>query len=59
MYETRHITGGALVKRPEAASPCFCSPVRRLDFGTAGTWHQETPLASAETRGTVQGKVQV
>ncbi|CAN0146763.1 unnamed protein product, partial [Scytosiphon promiscuus] len=56
-YETRHLTGGALVRRPKTASPCFRRPGGRLDFGGGGTWHAETPLECAEWRGTVGGNL--
>eukprot|EP00903_Cladosiphon_okamuranus_P016028 g14800.t1 len=56
-YETRHLTGGALVKRPKTASPCFRRPGGRLQFEGGGAWHEETPLVSAERRGTVRGNV--
>lgn len=58
-YETRHLTGGALVTRPQTASPCFRRPGGRLDFGGGGTWHAETPLECAEWRGTVRGNLKV
>lgn len=58
-YDTRHLTGGALVKRPKTASPCFRRPGGRLQFEGGGTWHEETPLVSAERRGTVRGSVKV
>lgn len=58
-YETRHLTGGALVKHPGTASSCFRRPGGRLEFGQGGTWHEETPLESAERRGTVRGSLKV
>lgn len=58
-YDTRHLTGGALVKRPKTPSPCFRRPGGRLDFGVGGTWHKETPLESAEGYGTVRGNLKV
>ncbi|CAM9722204.1 unnamed protein product, partial [Ectocarpus sp. 12 AP-2014] len=56
-YDTRHLTGGALIKRPKTPSPCFRRPGGRLDFGVGGTWHKETPLESAEGYGTVRGNL--
>jgi len=58
-YETRHLTGGALVKRPKTASPCFRRPGGRLQFEGGGTWHEDSPLESAERRGTVRGSIKV
>ncbi len=58
-YETRHLTGGALVKRPNTASPCFRRPSGRLQFEGGGTWHEDSPLESAERRGTVRGSIKV
>lgn len=58
-YETRHLTGGALVKYPRTASSCFRRPGGRLEFPQGGTWHEETPLESAERRGTVRGSLKV
>ncbi|CAM9146285.1 unnamed protein product, partial [Discosporangium mesarthrocarpum] len=57
-YETRHLTGGAIVKRPKSASPCFSGLSARWEPKVTGTEHSNMRLANAEERNTVNSGVQ-
>ncbi|CAM9314024.1 unnamed protein product, partial [Choristocarpus tenellus] len=58
MYETRHLTGGAIVKRPKSASPCFSGTEGRWEPKVTGIKHSNMRLKNAETRHTVHWTVQ-